>query len=107
MPRAGALAVNASHRGPANFVLNAGRPSGSTVPAGSEKKMDFNSLQNYMTSLGLLYAWTLFAAVVFALGERLCRSLFARKEPALSGAKDPAIRTERPATASTNNPGSA
>jgi hypothetical protein len=52
--------------------------------------MDLNSLQNYLTSLGLLYAWTLFAAVVFALGERFCRSLFARKEPAPSGAKDAA-----------------
>jgi hypothetical protein len=52
--------------------------------------MDFSSLQNYLTSLGLLYAWTLLAAVMFALGERVCRSLFARKEPAPSGAKDPA-----------------
>jgi hypothetical protein len=52
--------------------------------------MDFSSLQNYLTSLGLLYAWTLIAAVVFALGERFCRSLFARKEPGPSGAKDAA-----------------
>jgi hypothetical protein len=52
--------------------------------------MDFNSLQNYLTSLGLLYAWTLLAAGLFALGERFCRSLFAQKGPAAGGAEDPA-----------------
>ncbi len=51
--------------------------------------MDFNSLMNYLTSLALLYAWTLFAAGMFALGERCCRSVFAR-QPAAGGAKDPA-----------------
>jgi hypothetical protein len=52
--------------------------------------MDFNSLLNYLESLALLYAWTLFAAGLFALGERFCRSLFAAQPPAPSGAKDPA-----------------
>jgi hypothetical protein len=52
--------------------------------------MDFNSLLNYLTSLALLYAWTLFAAGMFALGEKCCRSLFGQRQPALSGAKDPA-----------------
>jgi hypothetical protein len=52
--------------------------------------MDFSSLQNYLTSLGLLYAWTLFAAGGFALGELFCRNLFAQKQSAPSGAKDPA-----------------
>jgi hypothetical protein len=52
--------------------------------------MDFSSLQNYLTSLGLLYAWMLFAAGAFALGERICRSFFAQRQPASSGAKDPA-----------------
>ena len=52
--------------------------------------MDFSSLLNYLTSLALLYAWTLFAAVVFSLGEKFCRSFFAQRQPAPSGAKDPA-----------------
>jgi hypothetical protein len=52
--------------------------------------MDFNSLQNYLTSLGMLYAWTLFAAGLFALGERFCRGLFAQKGPAAGSAKDSA-----------------
>jgi hypothetical protein len=47
--------------------------------------MDFNSLMNYLTSLALLYGWTLFAAAMFALGERCCRSVFAR-QPAPGGA---------------------
>lgn len=51
--------------------------------------MDFSSLQNYLTSLGLLYAWTLFAAGVFALGERIFRNLFAPK-PVARDVKDPA-----------------
>jgi hypothetical protein len=48
--------------------------------------MDFSSLKNYLTSLALLYAWTLFAAGVFALGERFCRGLFAQRQPAPSDA---------------------
>jgi hypothetical protein len=52
--------------------------------------MDLNSLQNYLTSLGMLYAWTLFAAGVFALGERFCRNVFARKQPVTGDVKDPA-----------------
>ena len=55
-----------------------------------EEKMDFSSLLNYLTSLAMLYAWTLFAAGMFALGERFCRGLFAQSQPAPSGAKDPA-----------------
>jgi hypothetical protein len=54
--------------------------------------MDFSSLLNYLTSLAMLYAWTLFAAGVFALGERFCRGLFTQRQPAPSGAKDPAKR---------------
>jgi hypothetical protein len=52
--------------------------------------MDFNSLVGYLESLSLLYAWTLFAAGMFALGEKLCRDIFAQKQPAPSGTKDPA-----------------
>jgi hypothetical protein len=47
--------------------------------------MDFQSLMGYLESLALLYAWTLFAAGMFTLGERICRSLFARKEPVPTG----------------------
>jgi hypothetical protein len=52
--------------------------------------MDLNSLQNYVTSLGMLYAWMLFAAGVFALGERICRNVFPRKQPVAGDVKDPA-----------------
>jgi len=52
--------------------------------------MDFSSLLNYLTSLAFLYAWTLFAAGMFVLGERICRGLFGQRQPATSGAKDPA-----------------
>jgi hypothetical protein len=52
--------------------------------------MDLQSLKNYLTSLALLYAWTLFAAVAFSLGEKLCRNLFAQERPAPGGAKSPA-----------------
>ncbi len=52
--------------------------------------MDFNSLLNYLTSLALLYAWMLFAAGVFALVEKFCRSLFARGQPVPGGAENPA-----------------
>jgi hypothetical protein len=48
--------------------------------------MDFNSLLGYLTSLGMLYAWTLFAAGLFALGEKICRGLFSQRQPAPSGA---------------------
>jgi hypothetical protein len=49
--------------------------------------MDFNSLVGYLTSLAMLYAWTLFAAGLFALGERFCRSFFGQRRPAASSAK--------------------
>jgi hypothetical protein len=52
--------------------------------------MDFNSLVGYLESLALLYAWTLLAAGLFALGERFCRSFFGQRAPAASGAEDPA-----------------
>ena len=52
--------------------------------------MDFNALKNYATALVLLYAWTLFAAVAFSLGEKVCRGFLPRKQPASSGAKEPA-----------------
>lgn len=51
--------------------------------------MDFSSFMNYVTSLALLYGWTLFAAGMFALGELCCRSVFAR-QPAPGDAKDAA-----------------
>jgi hypothetical protein len=51
--------------------------------------LDFNSVLGYLTSLATLYAWTLFAAGAFALGERICRSLFAN-QPAPDRAGDPA-----------------
>jgi hypothetical protein len=54
-----------------------------------EAKMDFNSLLGYLSSLALLYAWTLFAAGMFVLGEKICRSLFGQRQPAPSGAKEP------------------
>jgi hypothetical protein len=41
--------------------------------------MDFNSLLNYLTSLAMLYAWTLFAAGMFALGEMFVRGIFAKQ----------------------------
>jgi hypothetical protein len=50
--------------------------------------MDFNSLLGYLTSLAMLYAWTLFAAGTFALGEKGCRILFPLRQPAPSGDKD-------------------
>jgi hypothetical protein len=52
--------------------------------------MDFNSLMGYLQSLALLYAWTLFAAGAFALGERFCRGIFPQRQPAPNEAKDPA-----------------
>lgn len=53
--------------------------------------MDSTALINNLTSLALLYGWALFAAGVFALGERACRSLFGRQPAtAPSSAKDPA-----------------
>jgi hypothetical protein len=52
--------------------------------------MDFNSLVGYLTSLAMLYAWTLLAAGIFALGEKFCRNFFGRTQPAASPAKDPA-----------------
>jgi hypothetical protein len=52
--------------------------------------MDFSSLMNYLTSLAMLYAWTLFAAGMFALGENFCRGLFAQRHQAPSGPQDPA-----------------
>jgi len=52
--------------------------------------MDLSSLLGYLTSLALLYGWTLFAALLFASGEKFCRSLFAQRQPVPSGAKDPA-----------------
>jgi hypothetical protein len=41
--------------------------------------MDLHALLGYLTSLAMLYAWTLFAAGLFAVGESACRSLFARQ----------------------------
>jgi hypothetical protein len=52
--------------------------------------MDFSSLMNYVTSLAMLYAWTLFAAGMFSLGERFCRNLFGQRQPAPSGPQDAA-----------------
>jgi hypothetical protein len=68
------------------------KSAGSTRPISrtGEKKMDFNALKNYATALVLLYAWTLFAAVAFSLGEKVCRGFFPQRQPAASGAKAPA-----------------
>jgi hypothetical protein len=44
--------------------------------------MDFHSMLGYLTSLAMLYAWTLFAAAAFAVGERVCRSLFVQPQAA-------------------------
>ncbi len=54
--------------------------------------MDFQSLTTYLTSLALLYAWTLFAAGAFFLGERLCRSFFAQRDPA-SGTREGPVKS--------------
>lgn len=48
--------------------------------------MDLNSLLGYAQSLALLYGWLFIAAGVFALGERICGSLFRRERPADDGA---------------------
>jgi hypothetical protein len=50
--------------------------------------MDFSSMLGYVSSLAMLYAWTLFAAGLFALGERVCRSVFAPGRPAAGGDQD-------------------
>jgi hypothetical protein len=47
---------------------------------------DFSSLLNNVESLAFIYAWTLFAAGVFALIERLAAAHAARKATAQSGA---------------------
>ena len=52
--------------------------------------MDYNSLIGYLESLALLYAWTLLAAGLFALGEGFCRNFFGQRQPAASPAKDTA-----------------
>jgi hypothetical protein len=44
--------------------------------------MDFHSMLGYLESLTMLYGWTLFAAAAFAVGERVCRSLFVQQQPA-------------------------
>jgi hypothetical protein len=49
--------------------------------------MDFNSILGYLTSLSMLYGWTLFAAAAFAVGERVCRNLFVQQQSA-PGAQD-------------------
>jgi hypothetical protein len=40
--------------------------------------MDITAFTNNLTSLALLYGWALFAAAVFALGERAYRKVFGR-----------------------------
>jgi hypothetical protein len=52
--------------------------------------MDPTALMNNVTSLALLYGWALFAAAVFALGERACRSLFGQRQAAPSRPQKPA-----------------
>lgn len=49
--------------------------------------MDITALTNNLTSLALLYGWVLFAAVVFALGERVYRKVFGR-QPGRGSASD-------------------
>jgi hypothetical protein len=48
------------------------------ISKGQGGDMDFNSVLGYLTSLATLYAWTLFAAGAFAVGERICRTVFAK-----------------------------
>jgi hypothetical protein len=50
--------------------------------------MDFSSLLGYLSSLAMLYAWTLFAAGMFALGEKFCRNLLPQRQPAPREGKD-------------------
>jgi hypothetical protein len=50
---------------------------------------DFSSLLNNIESLAFLYAWTLLAAGVFALGEKVVAGYAARKAPAQSGTAGP------------------
>ena len=50
--------------------------------------MDFNSLLNYAYTLAMLYAWTLFAASAFAIGETIIHRAFSR-QPSRPGAGDP------------------
>jgi len=40
--------------------------------------LDFDSLVGYAETLGLLYGWTLLAAIAFAIGE----AVFRKKPPA-------------------------
>lgn len=47
--------------------------------------MDITAFMGNLQSLALLYGWALFAAAVFALGERVCRNLFGRQPAAVSG----------------------
>jgi hypothetical protein len=44
--------------------------------------MDFHSIVGYLEALSMLYAWTLFAAAAFSVGERVCRSLFVQEQSA-------------------------
>lgn len=41
--------------------------------------MDVNSLLNYSYTLAMLYAWTLFAAGAFAIGEMIVHRAFSRQ----------------------------
>jgi len=49
--------------------------------------MDITAFTNYLTSLALLYGWALFAAAIFALGERAYRKVFGRA-PGRGGASN-------------------
>jgi hypothetical protein len=49
------------------------------LAARGESHMDFNSVLNYAYTLALLYAWTLFAAGAFAIGERIVHRAYSRQ----------------------------
>jgi hypothetical protein len=49
---------------------------------------DFSSLLGNAESLAIIYAWTLLAAGVFALGEKVAAGFAARKAPAQATGAD-------------------
>jgi hypothetical protein len=53
--------------------------------------MDLSSLLGYLSTLALLYAWTLIAAGAFSVGETIARGGFARRSAPV-GAEDRAKR---------------
>jgi hypothetical protein len=50
--------------------------------------MDFSSLLNYAQTLAMLYAWTLFAAGAFAIGEMVVHRARAKQRSSSPDAGD-------------------